>query len=69
MIRLASSRAAAQCGFDAAPFLTVEQLRRGGTVADRDVEPVLAAYVGGADVLVTYLDRYAPSPDAGGTAS
>ncbi|MEQ1694171.1 MAG: hypothetical protein ABMA00_22990 [Gemmatimonas sp.] len=61
------ARAAARCGFDAEPFTRVERLRRGETIADADIERVLAAYVGGAEVLVTYLDRYAPpsgSPEA-----
>ncbi len=58
---LVIDRAAVLGGFDAGPFTRVQQLKRGSSIADSDVEAVLAGYVGGAEALVTYLDRYMPS--------
>jgi hypothetical protein len=60
-------RAAALCGFDAAPFTRAHQLRRGAAVNDNDIAMLLGAYVQGTEQLVNYLDRYTPSPDASGT--
>lgn len=56
---------ATRCGIDAAPFSRVQQLRVGGAIADADVEQVLTGYVRGAEMLVTYLDRFTPPSDLG----
>lgn len=52
--------AAAQCGFDPAPFISVSALVRGTPFANGEAETVLAGYVRGMDVLVEYLDRFTP---------
>ncbi len=46
------------CGFDVQPFVVVHRLVHGGSIADREVPDVLAGYLGGAEALVTYLDRF-----------
>ena len=58
---LVIDRAAVLGGFDATPFTRVQQLKRGTSIADGEVETVLTGYVGGAEALVTFLDRYMPS--------
>ncbi len=53
--------AAQRCGFNAAPFVAVAGMVRGGAkIADRESEAVLAGYVEGMDTLVLHLDRYTP---------
>ncbi len=49
------------CGFEADPFERVAQHTRGDTIAERDTEAVLVAYVTGMNALVKYLDRYDPT--------
>ncbi len=51
---------AARCGFDAAPFVRVSALVRGGSPASGEAETLLAGYARGMDLLVEYLDRFTP---------
>jgi hypothetical protein len=51
------ARTAERAGFAAEPFLRVQQLVRGETVADAEVAPLLAAYLHGADHLSRYIDQ------------
>ena len=52
---------ASLCNFESDPFERVAQHTRGDTIAERDTEAVLGAYVRGMNALVEYLDRYDPS--------
>lgn len=54
---------ATRCGFAAQPFLDVMSFVRGGRMDDGLVTTVLAAYLAGAEILVSYLDQYGlPDP-------
>jgi hypothetical protein len=54
-----SEAAAKQAGFDAAPFQrVVRHVRNESPLKPADVPAVLAAYLGGMEHLVGYLDRY-----------
>lgn len=49
---------ASRCGFDAEPFSRVHRLVRGATIPDHELDSVMAGYLRGAEVLVTYLDQF-----------
>jgi len=49
---------ATHCGVDPEPFTSVLRLVKGEAMVDRDVEPMLARYLHGVELLVSYLDQF-----------